>query len=304
MCPECKTPGKFTRYIDTETGKILREDVGRCDRENSCGYHYTPKQFFDGNPEEWRRIMQGGKAYAPSRSVLNPISTEVKYIDSINVQRSLERVEESSLWKFFIHHFGPEATTQVFKEYQVGVSGNWDIIDSSSTLFWQIDVAGQVRQCKRIRYDQDTGKRKKGEGDCFFLGKRMNGASGAFEQTFFGAHLLSRYPDKKVGIVESEKTALVLAIEHPQFLWLATGGAHGCKWTQEKVYGVLEGRVVVFFPDLGMLDEWKNKVAQIKLRSAKLRVSEEFEELATSEQIEAGLDLADVFINQKMYGST
>src|ERR1700733_12575859 len=46
-CPECKHRNKtFTRYIDTETGEYLHDDVGRCDREVNCGYHYTPKAYF------------------------------------------------------------------------------------------------------------------------------------------------------------------------------------------------------------------------------------------------------------------
>ena len=48
-CPKCEKKGKFVFYVDNSTGEILHELVGRCDREYSCGYHYTPKQFFDDN---------------------------------------------------------------------------------------------------------------------------------------------------------------------------------------------------------------------------------------------------------------
>ena len=48
-CPKCERKGKFVFYVDNSTGEILHELVGRCDREYSCGYHYTPKQFFDDN---------------------------------------------------------------------------------------------------------------------------------------------------------------------------------------------------------------------------------------------------------------
>ena len=50
-CPECHKKRSFARYIDTE-GKIeFPPYVGRCNHEQSCGYHFTPKDFFEKNPE-------------------------------------------------------------------------------------------------------------------------------------------------------------------------------------------------------------------------------------------------------------
>lgn len=59
-CPACGRAKRFTRYIDTETGRYIDDHVGRCDRESSCGYHYPPKEYFAENAvlEErlgWRR---------------------------------------------------------------------------------------------------------------------------------------------------------------------------------------------------------------------------------------------------------
>ena len=49
-CPQCGRKRCFVRYVDEE-GKIeLPDYVGRCDHEDSCGYHYTPKDFFRDNP--------------------------------------------------------------------------------------------------------------------------------------------------------------------------------------------------------------------------------------------------------------
>ena len=46
-CPECHKKRSFARYIDTE-GKIeFPPYVGRCNHEQSCGYHFTPKDFFE-----------------------------------------------------------------------------------------------------------------------------------------------------------------------------------------------------------------------------------------------------------------
>jgi len=51
-CPSCNQQRRFTRYIDTETGEQLPDHVGRCDREDKCGYHYTPKQYFKETKSE------------------------------------------------------------------------------------------------------------------------------------------------------------------------------------------------------------------------------------------------------------
>lgn len=53
ICPVC---GKrtFVRYVDSETGEYVSTDVGRCDREEKCGYHKRPKDWFtehNGAPE-------------------------------------------------------------------------------------------------------------------------------------------------------------------------------------------------------------------------------------------------------------
>ncbi|NCC74622.1 MAG: hypothetical protein EOM06_14670, partial [Sphingobacteriia bacterium] len=41
-CPGCGNR-TFVRYIDTETGELLPEKYGRCDREISCGYFSKPE---------------------------------------------------------------------------------------------------------------------------------------------------------------------------------------------------------------------------------------------------------------------
>ena len=49
-CPSCNHREKtVSLYIDTETGEYLSPSVGRCNRESNCGYHYTPKQYFQDN---------------------------------------------------------------------------------------------------------------------------------------------------------------------------------------------------------------------------------------------------------------
>lgn len=43
-------------------------------------------------------------------------------------------------------------------------------------------------------------------------------------QCLFGEHLLALYPGKPMGLVESEKTAVIAAGLMPKYVWVATGG--------------------------------------------------------------------------------
>ncbi|MDR1182665.1 MAG: PG0870-related protein, partial [Bacteroidales bacterium] len=48
ICPECKRK-TFVLYIDNYTGEPLHSTVGKCDRADNCGHHYTPKQYLTDN---------------------------------------------------------------------------------------------------------------------------------------------------------------------------------------------------------------------------------------------------------------
>ena len=92
-CPECKRKACFTRYID-ESGEItFPPHVGKCDHENSCGYHYTPKDFFREHPDELDAFRQEWKpqAVTPKKPVSPP-----SFIDSAVMQRSLSHYDTHS----------------------------------------------------------------------------------------------------------------------------------------------------------------------------------------------------------------
>ena len=54
VCPQCGRKYVFTRYVDTHNNNTyLSDNVGKCNRLDKCGYHYTPHQYFEDNP--WLR---------------------------------------------------------------------------------------------------------------------------------------------------------------------------------------------------------------------------------------------------------
>ena len=53
VCPQCGRKYTFTKYIDTTNNSYINDKVGKCNRIDKCGYHYTPRQYFEDNP--WLR---------------------------------------------------------------------------------------------------------------------------------------------------------------------------------------------------------------------------------------------------------
>ena len=65
-CPQCGRKYTFTRYIDTENNnQYISERVGKCNRLDKCGYHYTPKQYFTDNPHKRDDFLVVGGSLRP-----------------------------------------------------------------------------------------------------------------------------------------------------------------------------------------------------------------------------------------------
>ena len=61
ICPQCKRKQSFTRYIDTyNNNEYVSDNVGKCNRIDKCGYHYTPKQYYTDNPWKRENSSSGG----------------------------------------------------------------------------------------------------------------------------------------------------------------------------------------------------------------------------------------------------
>jgi hypothetical protein len=95
-------------------------------------------------------------------------------------------------------------------------------------------------------------------------------------------------------LVESEKTAVIASIYFSDYIWLATGGIANLSYERMKV---LRNRKVVLFPDLGAFDLWSQKAKEFK-KWLDIRVSDYLEKIATPEEREQKLDLADYLISQ------
>ena len=300
VCPKCGRKSCFTRYVDGNAQIAFPNHVGKCDHINSCGYHYTPKEYFQDNPTiKETMIEQNNRSDTPSRAVkpiakpLSGSAPQTSYLPSDWVSQSMQKFGVNPLYRYLTKVAGKEKTDRLFNLYKVGTSKMWN----GATVFWQIDINGNVRAGKIMGYDAKTGHRIKhpfNQVNWVHSVKRVPDFH--MKQCLFGEHLLSEtsIPASTVAIVESEKTALIAALFIPDFVWLATGGMHGS--FNSKAMQVLCGREVILFPDLKATDEWKRKTAMLHSICKRVTCSALLENMATDRQREAGLDIADFLL--------
>lgn len=279
-CPNCQRK-TFVRYFDFQAKEYLSEEFGRCDREEKCGYFHKPGKEHFQNENAWRKPIEQ-KPTTPS------------FIDHNIVSMSLTGYENNELVQFLINTFGFANASKLVKNYLIGTSKHW----SGSTIYWQIDKQCQVRAGKIMLYKPDGHRDKTKQATWVHSILKMKDFN--LNQCFFGEHLLiDADPETIIGIVESEKTAIIASYFFPQFLWLSSGGetmlnADKCK--------VLKGRKVVFFPDLSdkARQRWQGIAEQVKQYGIKPKVS------SYLNHINDGSDIADYLLQMpidKQYGN-
>lgn len=294
-CPQCGKAGEFTRYVDEE-GQEIAAHVGKCNRLDNCGFHYTPAQFFQDHPrledgEAWKQSDLWKTAYTPPIAEAPPA-----YLPRAVMERTLKAYGQNNFLRYLTRLFGEEKALSLARLFCLGTSKRWTNAGGYSVIFWQIDRAGNVRQAKVMAYNPETGRRLKADGKSFvaFLGKRIAGPDANLSQCLFGEHLLSQRPAAPVALVESEKTAIVMSALMPDAVWLATGGKHGARWTEKNIYSALEGRKVILYPDLGAFGEWQEK-GKVLATVCDVSTSDILERKAAPQDRQAGFDIADYF---------
>jgi hypothetical protein len=189
-------------------------------------------------------------------------------------------------------------------------------------MFWQIDHEGVVRCGKMMMYDDHGHRRKEQENHPKWIynqpghydaqGRYIPGPKDILKpeahdtdiKPLFGAHLLRRYPDAVVNVVESEKTALIMANyfgEPEKSLWVAVGGLSYLRLEAMQPL-IDQGRTVWLWPDRDGIDQWRN--LRDKLGSDKIQIyTEFFDSCYIPEEDGPKADVADIAIRLMGGGS-
>lgn len=220
--------------------------------------------------------------------------TPICTIPEAIVTRSVRPEIHSNLTLYLSTILDPVVLEGVIFLYRLGVTKDRD------TIFFQIDTQGRCRTGKIMKYNPSTGHRIKDENvpskitwvHSLLKARGSLPPSWTLTQCLFGEHLLPQYPQRKVALVESEKTAVICAALMPSYIWLATGG----KTQLGDKLSVLAGREVIAFPDVDGYEEWKKKLSTSG--SLNIRISDYLEKNATPEDREAHIDIADLLLRQ------
>ncbi len=275
ICPSCKDSRRtFTRYIDRESKQYLHNSVGRCDREEKCGYHYKPKQFFEDN-------NLGNTPELRCANHIAPPTLPTSFITEEFVNKSFCNYENNNFVKFLNNRYGTYATQKAVERYLIGTSGHF----IGATIFWQKDIDLNFRTGKIMSYNPETCKRSKSAINWVHSIEKLPNFN--LKQSLFGEHLLNN-ATKPIGVVESEKNAILASIHFPELIWLATGSKHNLTVDKCKV---LANYRVTLFPDYGAYEDW-NIMAQI----LDFRIDNFIEEYAIKNSKELGFDISDYII--------
>jgi len=166
---------------------------------------------------------------------------------------------------------------QVLSDYRLGYSSK-----SFMTVFWQIDEKGNVRTGKMMRYKPDGHRdRRKNKYTFDYVHSTLFRSKGCpdysedkqeMKQCLFGLHLLHRYEEPRiaqtVNLVESEKTAIIMAIAYgnkSKSMWMATGGMENL--TAEKLAPIIQAKKkIVCWPDRDGIAKWEKRISELNCK--------------------------------------
>ena len=199
------------------------------------------------------------------KPVVKPAVPEYTYIPMEMVEPLM--TVENSLCQCLMRMFQPEAVEWACEEYRIGAYAMNGC--DNYTVFPSIDFQGRVCNLKVQHYETDPTSSRFAHcdpGTCYWLGAiwaregRLPKDAVFRSSCLFGEHLLARYPDSFVALVESPKNALFGTLAFPEMTWVAVGNKGMLK---REVLQPLRGRDVIVFPDCDAVDEWTSCVSSM-----------------------------------------
>lgn len=311
VCPNCEKK-RFVRYIDVETKEYLPSEYGACDRIDKCGYKcnpYTDKYQGAGNQSY----------YVPNKIHSSP---------TISISNIPDEVLKNTLKDYDLNRFTQNLTQNIKYPFDEGsineVIGKYLLGTISkgymagSVCFPFINIRGKVRAIQVKQFDDDNKTIRTNSIPYVIKGlykevninppswiEKYNKNESKFD-CLFGEHLLNKYPNNPIALVEAPKSAVYGSLyygfpkDDTQLLWLAVYNLSSLSLAKVRV---LKGRDVILFPDLSSTGnaylQWSEKAKkfEIELEDTRFSVSNLLEENATEEQRINGLDIADFLIN-------
>ena len=261
-CGKSNSDGKFVPFKNAEK-------YGYC---HSCDKWINPdnKSALDWRPIKLNRKPEPAPEYI-SWDYYKPLMFDYNLNDNNRFIDFLSRI------------LGVQETHYILQDYMLGTGKNYTVI------FPYIDSKGNIVNLKTMDYDRITGKR----GSLIYYDKRKP----RHKICFFGGQLVNseKYKDKPIAIVESEKTACLMSVFNPNYLWVACGGSNGLS---SHKFDNIKYREIHLFPDHNKYDLWSEKLERLQILHTTniFEISKECEYWFESGHIEKGDDIADFYL--------
>jgi hypothetical protein len=286
------------KYNEAESNRKFTNALHTSNKVGIASFIYMCRQYgIDTN----RFYIKDSVDYA--QPIVTHVNSKPKEVIPVAIQRgyvlrSLDRNLQSDFVSYLkIQVADVERVVAIVNDYQLGVTKEGHVI------YWYIDKEGLVRMGKVMKYKTD-GHRDKAftplsiPKELSKCGKLK--ADYVIKQTLFGEHLL-RHPqnaDKTICIVESEKSAVICSLCFPNVLWMATGSKGNL---QDERMSAVKGRKVILYPDTDTEGktycQWCKRADELNAKGWQIQVCDYLEKMATPEQREAKIDIADLLID-------
>lgn len=251
-CPACGSKHAFARMVGE------KEDCGHC---HSCGVTLFPKT---ANPRE--------RYYYEEQAPLKPYEVSADEFERLVVAGGFSDTLRTALVARM------PAAMKSLRDYRVVSFG-------LETGFPLIDRGGRVHSIKIMGYGQDLHRIKTAPDGTplpairwYHTGKLKERET--FVTCAFGEHLIDSVQYDCIGVVESEKTAVIARALLPSILFIAVGAKSNLRTLS---YKGLEDKYLLFFPDKDGIGAWSEFVSE--QHNPRWLVSEACEKLNEKEDI-------------------
>lgn len=284
---------KLRPYINNATGERLGNHVGRCERSDECQYHFTPKQYFEQNPEskpsDFQRFVP---VEAPPR--------QPTFIDTKLFQSTLGFRESNTLHRWLVNLFGKATALYLIERFNIGTTSE------GYSIMWRIDIHGNILSSEIIEYVAKKSDTTFTKTDCkrtkkfdwvhthkdFNFKKLLPDFN--LTHSCFGEQFINE--GKPIYLVESAKTVLLCSIFLPQFTFISCGSM-GNFSTSFKFLNSLRDRDIFLMPDCGKgFIEWTEKSQLKEMKDFFKSITIDNRLNSFSKELKDGADIGDWLI--------
>ena len=298
---------KVAKAIYKHLGKLIETNTGITVKLDEAQGKFRQIRFLSNNGQEWQ-INKQALTFHFDEVIPGPA-----YFDFDTYKKTVVSWEFNDFIKNLVTAWGEaDGVIEVIDLYGLGTVPNG--YRAGAVTFPFIDTKGNVRAVQVKQFDENNHTTSTDylhsiiEKEYREINKPLPEWLTAYNRNeskvscLFGEHLLKKYPRNTVALVEAPKTAIYGTLwlglpEQPKkLLWLAVGSL---SWLNAKRFKVLDGRNVIFFPDLSKdgkaFDKWSEKAEQLlnQYPNTNIKVSDLLEKGATEEDRKQGKDLAD-----------